>query len=129
MKKLFICASVMGLAAGVVYWLLKKDKSTTTAPETAETKEVSLPCIQEEETCQNPCDAEEIEQARTEAAQAVYERHAEADAIMKDAYSNIMEDFVKDFSDKKEEVIIDSESASITKELDSISDELDNLNI
>ena len=128
MKKLFICASVMGLAAGVVYWLLKKEKPTTAAPETAEeTKAVSLPCTQEEENCQSPCVEEEIEQAKVEAAQAVYERHAEANTIMKDAYSNIMEDFVKDFSDKKEEVVVDSESVSVMKDLDSISDELDNL--
>ena len=45
---------------------------------------------------------------------------------MHDAYTNIMEDFVKDFSDKKEKVV-DSESASVMDELNSISDELDNL--
>ena len=127
MKKLFICASVMGLAAGVVYWLLKKDKSTTPAPETAEeTNTVSLPCTQEEEKFRSPCDAEDIEQAKNEAAQSICERHAEANAIMHEAYSNIMEDFVKDFSDKKEKVV-DSESASVMDELNSISDELDNL--
>ena len=46
-----------------------------------------------------------------------------------------MEDFVEDFSDEKDtnakdenkEVIIDSESVSVMKEIDSTSDELDDL--
>lgn len=52
---------------------------------------------------------------------------------MKEAYSNIMEDFVEDFSDedtvkdKNNDTVIDSESVSVIKELDSISDELDDL--
>ena len=76
-----------------------------------------------------------MSQAKSESAQAVYERHSEASSIMKDAYSNIMEDFVEDFSgendtnaeDENKEVIIDSESVSVMKEIDSISDELDDL--
>ena len=36
----------------------------------------------------------------SESVQAVYERHSEAGSIMKDAYSNIMEDFVKTFQAK-----------------------------
>ena len=52
---------------------------------------------------------------------------------MKDAYRNIMEDFVEDLSTdedvngKRKEVIIDNDDVSAIKELDSISDELDNL--
>lgn len=46
-----------------------------------------------------------------------------------------MEDFVEDFSDKSntnskeknKEIVIDSESGSVMKEIDSISDELDDL--
>ena len=78
---------------------------------------------------------EEMYQAKNESVQAVYERHSEAGSIMKDAYSNIMEDFVEDFSsendtnakDENKEVIIDNESVSVMKENDSISDELDDL--
>ena len=74
-------------------------------------------------------------QTKSESVQAVYERHSEAGSIMKDAYSNIMEDFVEDFSsendanakDENKEVIIDSESVSVMKEIGSISDELDDL--
>ena len=60
-------------------------------------------------------------------------RHQEAGKIMKDAYRNIMEDFVEDFSDedtvrdKNKDCIIDNESVSIIKKLDSISGELDDL--
>ena len=62
-------------------------------------------------------------------------RHQEAASIMKGAYGNIMEDFVEDFSsendanakDENKEVIIDNESVSVMKEIDLISDELDDL--
>ena len=73
-------------------------------------------------------------QAKSESVQAVSERHSEAGKIMKDAYRDIMEDFVEDFSGEKDVIkkddpqnIIDSESVSVMKEMDMISDELDNL--
>lgn len=135
MKKLLIYASVVGLAAGVVYWLCKKGKSNTVTSKTVD-KEVDFePSPQEEEISQNTSVVEEMYQAKSESAQAVYERHSEASSIMKDTYGNIMEDFVEDFSgekdanakDENKEVIIDSESVSVMKEIDSISDELDDL--
>jgi len=135
MKKLFIYASVVGLAAGVVYWLCKKSKSNTTASQTVDKKVNFETNTQGEENSQNTGVVEEMYQAKSESAQAVYERHSEASSIMKDAYSNIMEDFVEDFSDENDtnekdenkEVVIDSESVSVMKEIDSISDELDDL--
>ena len=62
-------------------------------------------------------------------------RHQEVISIMKDAYGNIMENFVEDFfsekilkeKDETKKVIVDNESVSVIKELDSISDELDDL--
>lgn len=135
MKKLFIYASVVGLAAGVVYWLCKKGKSNTTTYQTVDKKVDFETNTQEEENFQNTNVVEGMYRAKSESAQAVYERHSEASSIMKDAYSNIMEDFVEDFSgendtnakDENKEVIIDSESVSVMKEIDSISDELDDL--
>lgn len=135
MKKLFIYASVVGLAAGVVYWLCKKGKSNTVTSKTVDKKVDFEPITQEEEISENTNVVEEMYQAKSENTQAVYERHSEAGFIMKDAYSNIMEDFVEDFSDEKDsnakdenkEVIIDNESVSVMKEIDSISDELDDL--
>lgn len=135
MKKLFIYASVVGLAASVVYWLCKKGKSNTATSQTVDKKVNFETNTQDEENSQNTGVVEEMYQAKSESAQAVYERHSEASSIMKDAYSNIMEDFVEDFlgesdtntKDENKEVVIDSESVSVMKEINSISDELDDL--
>ena len=135
MKKWFIYASVVGLAAGVVYWLCKKGKSNTATSQTVDKKVNFETNTQDEENSQNTGVVEEMYQAKSESAQAVYERHSEASSIMKDAYSNIMEDFVEDFlgesdtntKDENKEVVIDSESVSVMKEINSISDELDDL--
>lgn len=135
MKKMFIFASVVGLVAGVVYWLCKKDKTDTATSQTVDKKVDFKTNIQEGEKSQNSNVVEEMYQAKSESVQAVYERHSEAGSIMKDAYSNIMEDFVEDFSgendtnakDENKSVIIDSESVSVMQEIDSISDELDDL--
>lgn len=135
MKKWFIYASVVGLAAGVVYWLCKNSKTNTATSQTVDKKTDFETNTQEEEKSQNSNVIEEMYQAKSESVQAVYERHSEAGSIMKDAYSNIMENFVEDFSsendanakDENKKVIIDSESVSVMKEIDSISDELDDL--
>lgn len=135
MKKLFIYASVVGLVAGVVYWLCKKGKTNTATSQTVDKKVDFEANTQEQEKTQNTNVVEEMYQAKSESVQAVYERHSEAGSIMKDAYSNIMEDFVEDFSGENDtnakgenkEAIIDSESVSVIKEIDSTSDELDEL--
>ena len=135
MKKWFIYASVIRLATGVVYWLYKNGKTNTATSRTVDKKADFETNTQEEEKSQNSNVVEEMYQAKNESVQAVYERHSEAGSIMKDAYSNIMEDFVEDFSsendtnakDENKEVIIDNESVSVMKENDSISDELDDL--
>lgn len=135
MKKWFIYASAIGLAAGVVYWLCKKVKSDTATSQTVDKKVDFKTNSQEEENSQNTNVEEEMYQAKSESAQVVYKRHTEAGSIMKDAYSNIMEDFVENYSDENDtnandenkEVVIDSESVSVMKDIDSISDELDDL--
>ena len=135
MKKWFIYASVVGLAAGVVYWLCKNGKTNTATSQTVDKKADFETNTQEEEKSQNSNVVEEMYQTKSESVQAVYERHSEAGSIMKDAYSKIMEVFVEDFSsendtnakDENKEVIFDNESVSVMKEIDSISDELDDL--
>lgn len=135
MKKWFMYASIVGLAGGVVYWLCKNGKTNTATSQTVDKKADFETNTQEEEKSQNSNVVEEMYQTKSESVQAVYERHSEAGSIMKDAYSNIMEDFVEDFSsendanakDENKEVIIDNESVSVMKEIDSISDELDDL--
>lgn len=135
MKKLFIFASVVGLAAGVIYLLRKNEKSNNTVYKPA-ANSVDFEYDHQEKDSFRETDAiNKIYQTKNESAQVVCERHLEASEIMKDAYNNIMEDFVEDFSSEKvvsekeniKEVVIDNETVSIMKELDSISDEIDNL--
>lgn len=134
MKKMFICATVMGVAAGVGYYLCKKEKSNTVRlnTKTVDKKAGTEMCPQEEEVFQHTNVEEEMYQAKSESAQAIYERHLEANSLMKEVYSNIMEDVVEDFSGEKDEnenkeVIINSDSVAVMKEIDAISDELDEL--
>ncbi len=135
MKKMFIYASVVGLTAGVIYLLYKQEKSNNTVSKPADKKEVSETIHQEEEVSQKSKTVDEIYQTKNESAQTIYERHSEAGEIMKDAYRNIMEDFVEDFPSEKvvnkenetKEAVIDSAYVSVMKEIDSISDELDDL--
>lgn len=132
MKKLLICVAGIGLVAGVIYWLYNEDKSHKIMTKTSDSmKNVKL--NEKEEPVSNKQDiVEEMFEAKSNSAKAVNERHSEASKIMKDAYSNIMEDFVEDFSYenstkyKSKDSILDDESA-VMKELDSISDELDDL--
>lgn len=131
MKKLFIYASVAGVVAGVIYLLGKKEKASNTVHESIDNKIKFEPKSQEEDIFQGDNVVEEMSQAKSESAKAVSERHLKAGEIMKDSYCNIMENFVEDLTDEKggeeNEDIIDSESTFVIKELDSISDELDDL--
>lgn len=129
MKKMLVYASVAGLAASLAYWRYKKEKSDNVVSKTIDKNANFKPKSQEEEFSQNTKAEEKIYQTKSEKAQDIYERHLEAASIMKEVYSNIMEDFVEDFSDENEnkEVIIDSEFVSVMKEIDSITDELNNL--
>ena len=102
MKKLFIYASVVGLAACIVYWLCKKGKSNTTTSQTIDKKVGFETNTHEKEISQSISDMENVYRTKSESVQAVYERHSDASSIMKDAYSNIMEDFVEDFSDEND---------------------------
>lgn len=57
----------------------------------------------------------------------ILQRHQEAASIMKDAYRNIMEDFVEDFSENVNTSVIDEEDLITNKEIDKISNDLDDL--
>ena len=54
-------------------------------------------------------------------------RHQEASSIMKDAYGNIMEDFVEDFSENEYSTKIDAEDVMTNKEIEKVSNDLDDL--
>lgn len=57
----------------------------------------------------------------------VSERHEEAASIMKDAYENVMEDFVDDFSENVSDSFIDEEDVITNEKIDKASDDLDDL--
>ncbi|WP_445002699.1 cation diffusion facilitator family transporter [Exiguobacterium alkaliphilum] len=63
-----------------------------------------------------------------ESAQAnILGRHQEAVSIMRDAYGNVMEDFVEDFSEIVNLSVINEEDVTINEEIDMASNDLDDL--
>lgn len=57
----------------------------------------------------------------------ISERHQETASIMKKAYSNVMEDFVEEFSGQANTSVIDKGNITTNKKIDKASDDLDNL--
>ena len=135
MKKLVFYTTMIGLAAGIGFWLYRKEKEIRVLVITETEKNITEVTVEENDDSQTGCKSEEIDQIKSESVKEVYERHVEAANIMKAAYSNIMENFVEDFSEestkKREESnknsVVDNENVEMIKEIDSISDELDNL--
>ena len=68
-----------------------------------------------------------LERDKENAQANISGRHQEAALIMRDAYENIMEDFVEDFSEVVSTSIIDEEDVTTNKEIDKASDDLDDL--
>lgn len=136
MRKLLICASVVGVAAGIAYWVYTKEKNNNKTNASPVTNTVHFTTeAPESKKRENANATYKINQTKSACVQDVYERHTAAGEVMKDAYSNIMENFVEDYSveeadsvkEKGNKTIVDSEDVSVIKELDSISDELDDL--
>lgn len=135
MKKLFIYVAMIGVAADVIYMLCKKVKFNNTPSKKTDKKADFQPSLQKEDLSQNTNVMDDMYQAKSESAQAVHERHSEAGSVMKDAYSNIMEDFVEDSSnekganqeEKRKDIIIDDKSVAVMSEIDSISNDLNDL--
>lgn len=129
MKKFFLYASVIGVTIGIAYWIYKKSENNKEEKDLTDnigTDTEKKP----EEDLQNSNIHEEIYKTKEERAQKIHERHFEAGEMMKDAYKNIMDDFVEDFSDeriKNVKEVVDSESVTVEKDLDSISSEIDDL--
>lgn len=67
-----------------------------------------------------------LEKDRENVQNNIVSRHQEAASIAKNAYGKIMDGFVKDFSGDKN-TTINEQSISVFNEIDSASDELDNL--
>ena len=68
-----------------------------------------------------------LERDKEKAQSNISRRHQETAAIMKNAYENIMENFVEAFPENVCTSVIDEEDVSIKKEIDKTSDELDDL--
>ena len=73
-----------------------------------------------------------LERDKGNAQSNIMGRHQEAANIMKNSYSNIMEDFVEDLTykeniNRKYNILIDSEEIATINKINSISDELDDL--
>ena len=69
----------------------------------------------------------QLENEKGRASSNIADRHKEAGNVMKEAYSNIMEEFVSDFSDADIATVIDEEDIKTNGEIDKISDDLDDL--
>ncbi|WP_214699672.1 MULTISPECIES: hypothetical protein [unclassified Exiguobacterium] len=129
MKKMLI-VSVIGLASGVIYWLRKKEQYVNNASKIVDERVDFESEFRQKNHLYNLNTAAELSQDKNKIALDIYERHSEAREIMRDAYSDIMENFVDDTSgekDKNKESMIDHESVLVMKEIDLISDELDEL--
>lgn len=73
-----------------------------------------------------------LERDKGNAQSNIMGRHQEAANIMKNSYSNIMEDFVEDLTykeniNRKNNILIDSEEIATINKINSISDKLDDL--
>ena len=68
-----------------------------------------------------------LEQDKNRIHADISERHQAAVSVMRDAYGNIMDDFVEDFSDIVEPQAIDEEDVAINEEADKASDDLNDL--
>lgn len=68
-----------------------------------------------------------LERDKENAQTNISERHQEAVSIMRDAYANIMEDFVEDFPEVVNMSVIDEEDVSTNEEIDKASSDLDDL--
>lgn len=128
MKKLFIYSSVVGLAAGAIYLLCKKEKSNVMASKSMDNKSDFEQENHSEGAVCEPNVMEEMYQTKSESAQMINYRHTEASEIMTDALKNIFSEIEPVvFDDEVVDTVIDNESVEIIKELDSLSDELDEL--
>lgn len=68
-----------------------------------------------------------LEQDKHRVHTDISERHQAAASVMRDAYGNIIENFIEDFSDVVEPQIIDEEDVVTNEEIDKASDDLDDL--
>ncbi len=124
---MFLASLVSGLIGAIIINLIdkfiaKKQKSDAQAA----TIEKGNQIIAKQHQIQIVSEAL-LERDKEDAQANISERHQEAVSIMRDAYGNIMEDFVEDFSEVVNILVIDEEDVTTNKEIDKASDDLDDL--
>ncbi|TCS72776.1 hypothetical protein EDD59_1505 [Muricomes intestini] len=128
MKKLLVCAAVAGVAVGVYNLLCKAKKEENISSKPMEEKTDSEPEIKDETTVEEQDAVREMYVAKEKSTQSVRERHTEAAGIMADAFANIMKDVEPvELDEESVETVVDTKDVEIINELDSLSDELDEL--
>lgn len=128
MNKLLVCVAVAGVAVGAIYLLCKTQKEENISLKSIEEKYDSEAVIKEETSAEKQDTVPDMYVAKEKSAQSICERHSEAAGIMADAFTNIMKDVEPVELDKKSvETVVDNKDVEIINELDSLSDELDEL--
>ena len=126
MKKFCICTAIVGLTTGIIC-LLYKTKKVNSVRSNSNKEKLNVKQENKSETTVNEHDlVNELNQTKERSAQTVYERHAEASEIMTDAFNNILKD-VEPVQLKNVETVVDAKDVEVIEELDSLSDELDEL--
>ena len=128
MKKIFICTAIVGLTVGIICLLCKTKKANNVTSNPMKEKSDD----ESETKIETPVDKQdvvnELNETKDRSAQTVYARHAEAAEIMTDAFNNILKEVEPvELEDETVEPIIDTQDVEVIKELDSLSDELDEL--
>lgn len=129
MKKIILYGSVIGVVMGVAAYLInKKSKSNASKNQSVENEYDGVkPNISDQEFVSAPNVEEEITDAKNSSAHSIHDRHTEAANIMYSAFENIYKDIEPVEHDEKKTNSGVGESVINNSELDSVSDELDDL--
>ena len=124
---MFLASLVSGLVAAIVINLIDKfiaKKQKKEAQEVAIEKGNQVIVTQHKLQIVNET---LLERDKENVQDSISGRHQEAGSIMKDAYGNIMENFVEDFTDVVTAAVIDEEDVATNRKIDNTSDDLDDL--
>lgn len=128
MKKIILYTSVVGLAIGVVAYLLRKNKSKDSKIQPIDNDFGDLRPNNSDKGSANEANiVEEMTDVKSSSAHSIHDRHTGAADIMCDAFKNIYKDIEPVVYDEKKVDSIIAESVLTNNELDSLSDELDDL--
>lgn len=128
MKKIFICTAIVGLTVGIICLLCKTKKANNVTSNPMKEKSDDESETKSETLVDKQDVVNELNETKDRSAQTVYERHSEAAEIMTDAFNNILKEVEPvELEDETVEPIIDTQDVEVIKELDSLSDELDEL--